>query len=101
MPPSITFSFTVDAEAPDVMQMFLNGSTGPLCVSLPAVNAGMQIADLSVTTHSGNPYRTPLVLGGADGEKFALSNGGTLPCSLMVGPADIVTGTYSISITAP
>ena len=101
MPPSITFSFTIDAEAPDVMQMFLNGSTGPLCVSLPAVNAGMRIADLSVTTHSGAPYTTPLTLSGADGGKFSLSNGGALPCSLMVGPTDIVTGAYSISITAP
>lgn len=101
MAATITFSFTVNVEAPDVMQITLNGSTDPLSVSLPAVNAGGHVADVGVVTHSGAAYAGQLALGGADAGKFVLTNGGTLPCALSVGATDITTGAYAIDISAP
>lgn len=104
--PTISFPYTItiqiEAQAPDVAQILLNGSTGPVNVTLPQNNAGEHVADVTVTTHSGDPWTTPLVLGGADGNKFALGSNGVAPCELKVGSNSLTTaGNYSISLSAP
>jgi hypothetical protein len=51
-------------------------------------------------TASGS-YSGTISLGGSDGSKFALTNGGKLPCNLAVGSTNLVSGSYQISLTAP
>lgn len=100
-PPTMTFSFIVDVQAADVVQILLNGSAEGTSVELPATNAGAFVADVTVVTHSGKPYTKALTLSGIDATKFTLTNGGVAPCDMNVGPASIGTGSYSIKITAP
>lgn len=103
--PTISFPYAITIEievaAPDVSQILLNGGTGPVIVSLPETNAGMLIAQVTVTTHSGDPWTVPLVLGGDDGGKFVLTKNGVAPCDLLVGAASLSGGNYAIKISAP
>jgi hypothetical protein len=63
-------------------------------------NANSVVGAVSVTTSDGRPYLGHVILGGVDAAKFVLSNGGFLPCNLLVGSVDIAAGTYSINLTA-
>jgi hypothetical protein len=63
-------------------------------------NANSVVGAVSVTTADGRPYPGQIILGGTDGAKFVLSNGGFLPCNLLVGSVDVAAGTYSINLTA-
>lgn len=103
--PTISFPYTltilIETTAPDVMQILLNGSAGPVSVTLPEDNAGATVAQVTVTTYSGNPWTTPLELGGEDAVMFDLSNNGVAPCALTVGPGSIQAGSYAITISAP
>lgn len=111
MPPpeksEITISFPyavtiqIETTAPDVSQILLNGSSGPVTVTLSADNAGATVAALTVVTHSGDPWTVPLTLSGEDGDSFDLSNGGVAPCNLVVGSTSITAGSYAITISAP
>ena len=73
-------------------------------VSFPnAADAGSFVAHVTVTASGGGTYAGVLTLGGTDGSKFALSNGGVYPCDLMVGPVNIPANTtpgYAIQLTA-
>ena len=104
-PPTITFAYSLSIEietsAPDVSQILLNGGTGPVSATLPEANAAYPVASVEVVTHSGNPWTVPLVLGGKDGDTFALTNAGIAPCDLAVGDDDITAGEYSIKLSAP
>jgi hypothetical protein len=63
-------------------------------------NANIVVGAISVTTADGRPYPGQIILGGADASKFVISNGGLLPCNLVVGSSDIAAGTYNITLTA-
>jgi hypothetical protein len=68
-----------------------------------AMDANSFVAHITVTAAGGGTYVGVLTLGGTDGAKFALSNGGVYPCDLMVGPANIGANTspgYAIALTA-
>lgn len=95
-----TYVITVHTPAAQVEAILLNGSTGPVSIELPEANAGEHVADVTVTTKNDKPYTDPLVLGGADGGWFALSNGGVAPCELRVGAGDVTADEYSITLTA-
>ena len=97
---SVVFTLTVDVALPEVSAVMLNGSAGPCSVVLQVNNAGADIGVLTVTTRSGTPYTQPLALTGTDGAKFALGNGGVLPCSLKVGTTSLTSGSYSVGIKA-
>jgi len=105
MPPTISFPYTItvtiETTAPDVAQILLNGSTAPLAVTLEEDNAGEMFAQVTVVTHSGDPWEVPLELGGADGDKFTLGNGGIAPCDINVGGVSLVAGSYAIALSAP
>jgi len=58
-------------------------------------------AQVTVVTHSGDPWEVPLELGGADGDKFTLGNGGIAPCDINVGGVSLVAGSYAIALSAP
>ena len=104
-PPTISFAYSLSIEietsAPDVSQILLNGGTGPVSVTLPEANAAYPVASVTVVTHSGNPWTVPLVLGGKDGDTFALTANGIAPCDLVVGDTDIDAGEYAIKLSAP
>lgn len=103
--PTITFPYQIVIEietaAPDVAQILLNGSTQPLTVKLPEDNAGDTVAEVTVITHSGDPWTEPLVLSGDDGAMFDLSGNSVAPCNLTVGQNSLGAGSYSIKISAP
>jgi hypothetical protein len=63
-------------------------------------NANSVVGAVSVTTNEGLPYTGVITLGGVDAANFVLSNGGRLPCNLVVGPVDVAAGTYNINLTA-
>jgi hypothetical protein len=63
-------------------------------------NANTVVGAISVTTADGRPYPGQIILGGADASKFVISNGGLLPCNLVVGSSDVAAGTYNITLTA-
>ena len=96
----VTYSFVLTIDAPDVTAITLNGQRDALQVGLPAVNANMRVAAVGVQTYSGQPYTTPLVLGGADAGKFVLSHGGVMPCDLLVAATSLTSAVYQVSITA-
>ena len=56
---------------------------------------------VSVTTNPpGGSYTGVITLGGASAGSFALTNGGVLPCNLVVGPTNIAAGSYAITLSA-
>jgi hypothetical protein len=63
-------------------------------------NANSFVGTVGVTTSTGAPFTGALSIGGADASLFVLSNGGFLPCNLMVGSVDIPDGTYNVTLTA-
>jgi hypothetical protein len=68
---------------------------------LGTADANAIIGVVSVTTNPpGGALSGPLWLSGADAAKFALTNGGVMPCNLTIGPADIPAGSYSIALNA-
>lgn len=69
-------------------------------IELPVANAGMVAGELTVRTHNGKPYLTPLALSGPNAGQFRLDNGGVAPCNLLVGPV-AVAGAFIIKIQAP
>jgi hypothetical protein len=80
-----------------VVSVNLSGTT----LNMPAANAGDLIGAVTVTTNPpGFGTHGPITLGGADAASFALTNGGNLPCNLIVGVSNIFGGSYSITLTA-
>jgi Flp pilus assembly protein TadG len=64
-------------------------------------NAGATIGAITVTTNpAGGNYTGAITLGGANASSFALTNGGVLPCNLVVGPANLAAGAYQITLSA-
>ncbi len=92
---SYTITITV---TPAVMSVNLSNTS---VASVGPANAGTVVGAVSATTNPvGGTLTAPIVLGGADGAKFALTNGGMLPCNLVVGPADVPAGSYAITLSA-
>lgn len=89
-----TTTFTVTV-TPAILSVALSNTTS---TGVP----GSIVGAISLTWN-GTPgtYSTPLVLGGADAAKFALSNGGVVPCNLVVGSTNLAQGSYAITLTAP
>ena len=100
-PPKMTYTFTVELMGSDVMQVLLNGSAEGVSVQVPTENAGMQLAEVTVVTHSDDSYTEQLELDGPDASKFALTNSGYVPCYLVVGTVSLAPGGYAITVTAP
>jgi len=95
-----TTSYTVTVVVtPVVSAVNLSSST---ITTLGPTNAGTAVGSVSVTMNPpGGSYSGTISLGGTDGTKFALTNGGRLPCNLTIGSANLAAGTYQISLTAP
>jgi hypothetical protein len=78
----------------------------PIGIGLSSVSVGVPpnannvVGIVSVTDSDGGPYPGQIILGGTDAAMFLLTNGGLLPCNLVVGSVDIPTGTYNITLTA-
>jgi hypothetical protein len=100
-PPKMTYTFTVELMGSDVMQVLINGSAEGISVQVPTDNAGMQLGEVTVETHSGDPYDEQLELGGPDANKFDLTNSGSVPCYLVIGSTSLAPGAYAITVTAP
>ena len=63
--------------------------------------AGAVVGTVSVTTNPpGGTYSGVITLGGANASSFALTNGGVLPCNLVVGASNLAAGTYAITLSA-
>jgi hypothetical protein len=63
--------------------------------------AGAVVGAVSVTTNPpGGTYSGVITLGGANASSFALTNGGVLPCNLVVGASNLTAGTYAITLSA-
>jgi hypothetical protein len=90
---SITITVTPAVASVNLSNTALN-TTG-------ATNANAIIGAVSVTTNPpGGTFTGPIVSGGTDAAKFALTNGGVLPCNLTVGAANVAAGTYAITLSA-
>jgi hypothetical protein len=90
---SITITVTPAVASVNLSNTALN-TTG-------ATNANAIIGAVSVTTNpAGGTFTGPIVSGGTDAAKFALTNGGVLPCNLTVGAANVAAGTYAITLSA-
>jgi hypothetical protein len=64
-------------------------------------NAGVVVGALSVATNpSGGNFTGHITVGGTNGSQFAVTNGGSLPCNLVVGSSNIAAGTYQITLSA-
>ncbi|HVX56454.1 MAG TPA: hypothetical protein VHA37_01870 [Candidatus Saccharimonadales bacterium] len=63
--------------------------------NLGAQNQGAVIGAITVT----GTQTTPVVIGGPDAAKFAVTNGGMVPCNL-IAAVDLPAGSYSITLTA-
>lgn len=64
--------------------------------------AGTMVGAVSVVTNPpGGTYAGKLALTGTDAAKFALTNGGVLPCNLVTGAAALTNGSYNIIVNAP
>lgn len=63
--------------------------------NLGAQNKGGVIGAITVT----GAQTIPVVIGGTDAAKFAVTNGGMVPCNL-VAAKDIPAGSYSITLSA-
>ena len=64
-------------------------------------NAGTVVGAVSVTTNPpGGSFTGTIALGGSAAPSFALTNGGNLPCNLIVGPNNLAAGTYAITLSA-
>lgn len=70
-------------------------------LTMGPVNAGAVIGAVSVVQNPvGAPaYTGAIVLGGAAAADFALTNGGVLPCNLVVGAANLPAGNYAITLS--
>jgi hypothetical protein len=62
-------------------------------------NANAVVGAISCTTNPpGGTCANAIVLGGANASSFALTNGGVLPCNLVVGSVNIAAGSYAITL---
>jgi hypothetical protein len=74
--------------------------SGTSLTNITAKDAGSVIGAITTTTSPpGNTQHTPVVLGGADAASFQVTNGGIIPCNLVVA-VDIPAGSYSITLSA-
>jgi hypothetical protein len=67
-------------------------------LSLSNLGAQDQGAVIGAITVTGT-QTTPVVLGGPDAAKFAVTDGGIVPCNL-IAAVDIPAGSYSITLSA-
>ena len=93
---AITQNFTVTVTITGVPTAISLSTTS---VNFPTTaNANGFVATIAVAASSGT-YSGPVTLGGADAANFALSSS-VYPANLIIGSANVPTGTYHISITA-
>lgn len=99
-PPTIGFNFSVVLTSPDLKQILMDGSPTGVTKEIPRDNnQGTNICNITVITWSGQPYTKPLILGGTDGSKFVLNNGGIAPCVMSIGPTSIPPAAYSVQVS--
>jgi hypothetical protein len=75
-----------------------------LSITTSAANANAPVGAVTVLMSNGSTYAGTITLGGTDGSKFVLTNGGALPTNLDIGASNIgVTGVnnYSITLSTP
>jgi hypothetical protein len=83
-----------------IFQVISINLSGTSLSNLGAQNAGTIIGAITTTTSPpGYTQNTPVVLGGTDATKFAITNGGIIPCNL-IAAVDIPAGSYSITLSA-
>lgn len=94
-----TTSYTVTVTiTPGVTALNLSGTT---VATLGPANAGTLVGAVTVTTNPpGGTYAGIVTLGGANAAQFALTNGGVIPCNLVVGGSNIAAGSYQITLSA-
>jgi hypothetical protein len=94
-----TTSYTVTVTiTPAITAVGLSNTT--VSTTGPA-NAGTVVGALSVVTNPvGGTYTGVITLGGTNASSFVLTNGGVLPCNLVVGAANLAAGPYSITLSA-
>ena len=65
------------------------------------VNAGTVIGAVSVVQNptTAPAYTGVITLGGTNAADFALTNGGVLPCNLVVGAANLPAGAYNVTLS--
>jgi hypothetical protein len=69
--------------------------SGTSLSNLGAQNQGAVVGAITVT----GAQTTPVVIGGTDAAKFAVTNGGIAPCNL-IAAVDIPAGSYSFTLSA-
>ncbi len=82
-----------------VVSANLSGST----LDMPASSAGAVAGAVTVTTTpaGGPPPNTPVIIGSPYASQFALTNGGWLPCNVVVGSSNIpLAPTRSLSASS-
>ena len=92
-----SYSITITV-VPGITSINLSNTT---VSTASTANAGAVVGAVSVVTNPvGGTFTGTIVLGGTSGAKFALTNGGKLPCNLTIGAANVAAGTYAISLSA-
>jgi hypothetical protein len=90
-----TYTVTVTS-TPAISSVALSNTT-----LTTAANAGALVGAVSVVTNPiGGSYSGVITLGGTNAASFTLTNGGALPCNLMVGSTNLTNPSYSITLSA-
>jgi hypothetical protein len=80
-----------------IISVNLSGTT----LNMSAANAGDVVGAVTVTTNPpGGSPSNPILIGGPDAGKFALTNGGVIPCNLVVGASNLPSGDYQITLSS-
>jgi hypothetical protein len=97
-----SYTFTPNGNI-SLVANFTAVTVASIILSNTTVNAaaGSVVGTVSVTTNPpGGTYSGVITLGGANASSFALTNGGVLPCNLVVGASNLTAGTYAIMLSA-
>jgi hypothetical protein len=99
---SASYTFTINSNV-TLVANFTAVTVTSIALSNTTVGtaAGSVVGTVSVTTNpAGATYGGVITLGGANASSFALTNGGVLPSSLVVGSTNLAPGTYAITLSA-
>lgn len=98
MPTTTTTNYTISVTVTPILASINLSST---VLNAGPNNAGAVIGAVSVTTNpAGGSFAGPIALGSTNAADFALTNGGMLPCNLVVGANNLLAGSYNISLSA-
>jgi hypothetical protein len=84
-----------------IIAIFISGQSPSVALSnIAASDAGTVIGPITIlTSPPGGSQSTPIVLSGTDAALFSVTNGGNIPCNLVVGTKNIGSGSYSITLS--